>query len=816
MKHAIVLLAAVMLLCGTALAVNCPVCGAKNLDGAAVCEECKAALPVRVEKKPPVAKPPVVKPPAVKPGPAPVGAKPASQPDTPEAQPFPRSVAGSQPALPPMPGAPGGPDGSEELPPELRPGYTPPVRSGSQSPLLTSGSEAAEDEERAPDAMTFDPKTYPSQRGSITFGDVDDAMVGKAIKAGAASLWAQQRANGAWPAYGDDPKFFNYQGTGLTAMAVYTLIESGVKVEDARIKKALAWLSSQEEAHTYSLGLRACAYATAARKAPGDDRGKLLKLLKADVDQLIATTVAGAYGYYASPKILPGRWDNSNSQYGVLGVWAAAQLGMEIPDKYWQAVAGHWSRVQLPDGGWSYAAGDKTARGTMTVAGVASMMVCYEQLLAGQFLNCGVRAGEAARIEAGLNWLIKNFGVPGSEWYYYYWYGVERVGLASGMKYFGKVDWYKEGVNRMGGAGAQATIQDTCFVMLFLIRGRRPVIINHLQYNGDWNNRPQALAVLTRWLGDNFEHTVSWQNINIQAPVTDWHDAPILFVSGSRKPTFAPAELDKLREYVHQGGVIFSLAECDGKEFDTGMREAYKKIFPDYELARAGANHEIYSVRGGFDVSAEAPIFVMSNGVRPLVIHTDQDWAKAWQARQMQTERVAFALGGSVVHYVMLDTKTMANPRGRSSWPAAVATEDEAGAKIVRLRHGGNFDPEPLALQRFALLARLKDGIGVQPVGPIPVSELPAAKAKLATIVSTGNINMSNQDVATLKAFVTGGGTLLLEAAGGSAGFRKPAMDLIEKMFPGLKPQLLPPNHRLYGSGVLIKSVTYRPKTIRR
>ena len=57
---------------------------------------------------------------------------------------------------------------------------------------------------------------------------------------------------------------------------------------------------------------------------------------------------------------------------------------------------------------------------------------------------------------------------------------------------------------------------------------------------------------------------------------------------------------------------------------------------------------------------------------------------------------------------------------------------------------------------------------------------------------------------------------MLIEAAGGNESFLKPALVLVDKMFPGQTPQVLPPTHRLYTTGVQIKSVAYRQKTIRR
>src|SRR5690606_8028793 len=53
-------------------------------------------------------------------------------------------------------------------------------------------------------------------------------------------------------------------------------------------------------------------------------------------------------------------------------------------------------------------------------------------------------------LERGLQWMQHRFTPadnPGqsSRHFYYYLYGVERVGLASGYKYFGDRDWFRQG-----------------------------------------------------------------------------------------------------------------------------------------------------------------------------------------------------------------------------------------------------------------------------------------------------------------------------------------------------------------------------------
>ena len=393
----------------------------------------------------------------------------------------------------------------------------------------------------------------------------------KAIDQGMKSLFDTQKADGSWEPYGA------VNGNGYvapTAFAVYALLEGGASMEDKRIKAALDWLVAHDTNYTYELGIRCNTWLLAARKDH-----KYLKNLEADMKALLDLCQGGGYSYggvrpIRQPPIIvrpppikvrgPGNapsysgWgDNSNSQYGLLGVWAASRDERieDIPESYWATVLQFWLGRQEDDGGWGYGprmsgrgfgAMTTSSRGTMTCAGIASVLVCLDNLNFDDCLHCKVGENAAAKAaQKGLDWLAKSFsgagpGNLGGGGYYYY--GVERVGLASGMRCFGTVDWYntlcpeilatqgQDGSFRGGYGG----VIETSYCLLFLIRGNAPILINKLQFTSvedgqeietDWKCRPRDIAHLCAWLGRLYEKEFNWQVVNFKTPVAQWHDA---------------------------------------------------------------------------------------------------------------------------------------------------------------------------------------------------------------------------------------------------------------------------------------------------
>ncbi len=95
------------------------------------------------------------------------------------------------------------------------------------------------------------------------------------------------------------------------------------------------------------------------------------------------------------------------------------------------------------------------------------------------------RQNAAQSFEGGITWMDLHFSVTrnanlGRSWYYYYMYGLERVGVLCDQRYLGEHDWYAEGASilvclQTPANDWAANAVDTSFALLFLKRGTIPL-----------------------------------------------------------------------------------------------------------------------------------------------------------------------------------------------------------------------------------------------------------------------------------------------------------------------------------------------------
>jgi len=154
-----------------------------------------------------------------------------------------------------------------------------------------------------------------------------------------------------------------------------------------------------------------------------------------------------------------GGANNSCTQFALLGLSAATQANIEIPKDVWEHSLKYWQKAQYQDGGWGYqhlpTPSSKlqprdTSYGSMTCAGISSLVICLRQL--GKDIK---DIKKDTHIQGGLNWILKNFSVTENPLvssnnflkgcFYYYLYSLERAMTLSETEMLDEINWYKKG-----------------------------------------------------------------------------------------------------------------------------------------------------------------------------------------------------------------------------------------------------------------------------------------------------------------------------------------------------------------------------------
>jgi hypothetical protein len=646
-------------------------------------------------------------------------------------------------------------------------------------------------------------------------------QIKSAIEKAKTYLYAQQTSDHTWEVIDD---VHGNQKTGMTALAVYALLSAGESRQDPRIAPAIAYLKKTDTTGVYALGVRCQLWLMLpptpdVRAAMTKDAGILLKSLKRSGDGV------GFYDYNTGGK----NYSHSRAQYAVLGLWAAAQSGIEVPAEYWKFVEKKWIADQDSSGGWAYYSKPSSTYPItpgMTAVGVATLFVT------GDYTNQPTRN---PAIDRGMQWLADNFSKMASDEEYKRdyplntLYAVERTGVASGQKYFGTIDWYAKGadyiVRNQRKDGSFLTEHSgfkpatACFAMLFLARGSSPLVMNKLDYSAatasgadktpKWNQRSRDAANISRWIGRQVERELHWQVVTLDSPLADLLEAQILYLAGNQELSFKPEHEAKLKSYIEQGGMIVGNADLASSNFSKSFQALGKRMFSKYEFAPLPESHVIYTNQQfrRSDWKRKSNVLSMSNGVRELmIVIPDVDPSRAWQELKPTMRPEAFELAADVFLYSV--DKQNLRRRGESY----LVTADEKikatkTIKLARVQYAGNCDPEPAGWPRLAAILHNTRKVELQ-VEPVKVEELTGQK--LAHLTGTAKVTFDAAQRQAIRNFLDAGGTLIIDAAGGATAFAESIEAELAAIVPDAKAQLAEPlaaSHPMYAK---LDAVGYR------
>ena len=371
-------------------------------------------------------------------------------------------------------------------------------------------------------------------------------QVARAIDKGIDFLVREQNPNGEWRRNGAHPG-------GVTALCTLALLNAGVQVDEAVIVRALKRLDRVEieRSSVYSVSLMTMVYCMATP----ENRDRIGRC----VDYLVKAQHSGAgNGDWSggwSYGDMGRRPDASNSQFALLALHEASLLGFQVDQRVWQQARWYWDSIRFRNGGYFYTDSNRVVTGSMTCAGISSLIIIDENLpqrvpyANGQILCC-TEDERLEDVEAASQWLATHFSVRSnpalgpstfSRSNFYFLYGLERAARLSGQRFFGEHDWYREGAdyliraqqgNRWRGTSSHGEDRPeiaTAFALLFLSKGRRPIVIGKYKHSddNDWDRHRKGVHYLTRSLEADWGLKLNWQTIEGKyATADDLLEAP--------------------------------------------------------------------------------------------------------------------------------------------------------------------------------------------------------------------------------------------------------------------------------------------------
>jgi hypothetical protein len=548
---------------------------------------------------------------------------------------------------------------------------------------------------------------------------------------------------------------------GPTAIATLALLVSGESMQKPQIEKALRYLREVEMTGVYAMSLRVHVWSYLP--------DSFLPQLEVDASALLQ----GAHPQRSTFDYLfyrhTERLDHSTTQYGILAMWQAAKRGARINPSFWANAEKHFIAYQRPDGGWGYSGRDNP-RATMTCAGLTCLYVVLQEIHRGKDTPPKETMDSIAR---GLDWMDKNYnpgtGAHGGAGYYQY--GVERVGLASGIRFFrnnrGDHDWFEDIASRIApGAGGGGSVVNSSFQLMFLSRGRVPVWITKIQVPGaNWNNRPNDLHFLTQFLSDSREQELNWQSIPIDIDPEKWINAPMAYLASDQEIAFTDEQKQQIKKFIDLGGTLLCNPDKASPGFIKSITALAGELYPQYKLAPLSTEHALYNamypIRGGFRFRG------VSNGARDLILLSETDIGKMFQ-QDTQYER-------NDVWKLAMNLFALASDRGVLTNRLVKVIDDHPGRasnemEIVRAVYDGNWNPEPGAWWPISARLATAASLDLKPVD-VKLEEIGTSDAKLVHLAGVEAMTLTDEQKAAIEAYVQRGGTLLIETVGGRGSF---------------------------------------------
>jgi hypothetical protein len=692
--------------------------------------------------------------------------------------------------------------------------------------------------------------------------EITAQAVQQAIQKGVAFLRNQAR-NGTWADYQGFPG-------GVSALATLALLNSGVEPTDPLIQQALAKIRMLPPSYTYVVSLQTMAL---CRAQPEQDLLTIRRNVRwLEAKQITEGPNKGGWSYPT------GTGDNSNSQFALLALFEAEQVGVEVNAQTWRLAKAYWEAGQNADGSWGYQR-QSPGTGSMTSAGIASMVIAEDRVgaldarIEGKQIRCCERdASTGDSIVRALQWMDRHFSItsnPGSFrllWHYYYLYGVERVGRMTAHRFIGGHDWYREGadflVSRQDplsgywrgptstplGMSPDDPVIATPLALLFLSKGRRPVIVAKLRHGvgDDWNQHRNDVGNLVRYVESRWKRELTWQVVDLnKSSIDDLVQTPVLYLTGQASPLpTAPTEqqalVAKLRGYLDRGGFLLAEGSCSNSGFDAGFRRLMELVFPEpeYRLRLLPPEHPVWFAEEEVDPDQERPLLGIDFGCRTSVIFAPGDpqnprpslsclWELSRRGRGQEASRTVEAQlkAGLSIGVNLLAYATNREVRSKEFFfrtaPDKLASDpvSRGRVRVACVRHPGGCTAAPRALTNLLEATARESNLRIDATDhQVTLHDEALFRYHMLFMHGRTRFRLTDLERRQLKTYLERGGLLFVDSICASREFADAMRKELAAIFPDRPLVRIPPKDPLFTpafGGFDLSTVTRRLPELR-
>jgi hypothetical protein len=361
-----------------------------------------------------------------------------------------------------------------------------------------------------------------------------------------------------------------------------------------------------------------------------------------------------------------------------------------------------------------------------------------------------------------------------------------------------------------------------------------PIFIGKLKYGTtqDYKPNPGDVDNVLRHVRFQIDAWYGWQEFGLDELV-GLHKKdqpcqfPMLYITGYQSFEFSPEERIALRDYLLDGGTLLGDATLGSPDFTASFRSEVAKMFPDRKLDTLQLDHGIfrgyynysnvhyYGIEQGVATKTEGPpmLLGMNIAARTAVILSPYDMSCGWDEfyAPASSDRVSTAarskammpadairMGINIVAYVSAQRR-FAKAQAQTRTIAGEQEQKRASTPIALLRHQGDWNPDPNALNQLIRVAAQQTSIpmdfSIKPVDP-DINQL--IDTPIVVMTGMDDPKLSDTQVDALRAHLQAGGFLFINNTSGYAKFDREVRALVKRIFPDQALKELPADHAVF------------------